>query len=347
MSGTLRIAPLLAALAAPAALAFQPILPTDNDALFHDQPEKFYMHVDRTFEGKKTTPWEGGAYGFTRNPERIGGRIVMTRFHEGIDIAPVRRDAQGEPLDEVRSIEAGRVVHASHAANDSNYGKYIVVEHDVEGAPVFSLYSHLATVDVEAGQTVKRGDRLGRLGYTGAGLDRRRAHLHLELALLWHDRFETWHPVHFTSPNKHGIFNGMNLMGMDIAAFYLAQHKNPRLTLPEFIRKQDAFFRVRLPDSPHFQLPRRYPWLVNGDPQTARSWVVSFTDAGFPTTIEASPEPCTEPRVERAQRSRFPYGKVTRRLLEGPPGKPQLGPSGRNLVELLTWDPASRPPPES
>ena len=326
--------------------AFQPVLPTDNDALFRGQPENFYMYVDRTFEGRTTRPWQGGTYGFTRNPERIGGEVVMTRFHEGIDIAPVRRDAQGEPLDDVRVIESGRVVHASHAANDSNYGKYIVVEHEVAGSPVYSLYSHLATVDVETGQRVERGERLGRLGYTGRGLDRRRAHLHLEIALFWHDQFETWHSSHFTSPNKHGTFNGMNLMGLDVASFYLAQRENPQLTLPQFIRREEAFFRVRLPASPHFQLPQRYPWLVDGDAARARSWLVSFTEAGFPVAIETSAELCSEPRVEWARSTKFPYGKVTRSLLAGTPGRPQLGSSGRNLMELLTWDPASATPQE-
>ncbi len=337
-------------LAVPAA-AFSPVLPTDNDALFRGQPEQFYMYTDRNFEGVKSRPWQGGTYGFSRNKERIGGKIAMTKFHEGIDVKPVRRDASGEPLDDVRAIESGRVVHVSKNARDSNYGKLAVVEHDVEGTPVYSVYAHLATVDVHPGQSLARGERIGRLGYTGAGINRRRAHLHLEIALLWHDQFESWHPQNFSSPNKHGIYNGINLIGLDAAQFYLRQRENPSLTLPQFVRQEEPFFRVRLPASPHFQLPRRYPWLVEGDPSGARSWVVSFTAPGFPVSIEPSPEPATTPRVEWVASSKFPTAKMTRGLVEGSPGRPVLGQSGKKLIDLITWDPAraaaSPPAPES
>ena len=344
-------AALLLLATATSGLAFNPVLPTDNDALFRGRPEKFYMYTDRDFEGVKSRPWQGGTYGFTRNPQRVSGKILPTKFHEGIDIRPLRRDATGEPLDEVRAIEAGRVVHVSHNANDSNYGQLAVVEHLIDGTPVYSIYAHLAKIDVRPGQTVASGTRLGRLGYTGDGLNQRRAHLHLEIALLWHDQFESWHAANFPTPNKHGRFNGMNLIGLDLADFYLQQRKNPSLTLPQFIRRQEPFFRVRLPASPNFQLPRRYPWLVKGNPAGARSWLVSFTAPGFPAGIEPSSEPATAPRVEWVAPAKFPPGKLSRDLIGGSRARPQLGESGRKLIDLLHWDPASapasRPVPES
>ena len=329
---------------APPVGAFSPVLPTDNDALFRGKPADFYMFTDRNFEGRKTFPWEGGTYGFSRGPERLGRDVVLTKFHEGIDIRPVRRDAAGEPLDDVRAIEDGKVVHVSHEPRDSNYGKYVVVEHTVENTPVFSIYAHLADADVVPGRRVQRGERIGRLGHTGAGIDKRRAHLHLEIAVLWNDGYEHWHNTHFTQPNKHGIYNGMNLMGLDVADFYLQQRRNPSLTLPQFVAGQETSFRVRLPDSPHFQLPLRYPWLVQGDPDSARSWLVSFTSAGFPVSIQASPERTGEPRVEWARPSTIPLGKATRSLLGGTPGQPRLGDSGQKLMQLLSVDPAPEPP---
>lgn len=326
------------------ASAFVPALPTENDALFHGKPDRFYMYVDRDFEGRKSTPWQGGTYGFQRGPERINGKVVLTKFHEGIDISPVRRDARGEPLDDVRSIEAGRVVHVSNASNDSNYGKYVVIEHMVDNSPVYSIYSHLATIDVVPGQSVPQGAGLGRLGYTGAGIDRRRAHLHLEIAILWNDGYEGWHNANFTLPNKHGNFNGINLMGLDAAAFYLQQSKNPALTLPRFIAQLPVFFKVQIPASPHFQLPRRYPWLVRGSAKEARSWVISFTDAGFPVSLEASGEAAAKPLLVWAKPSKFPYAKVTRGLLDGPPGQPRLGENGLKLLQLVSWDPSTASP---
>jgi murein DD-endopeptidase MepM/ murein hydrolase activator NlpD len=325
--------------------AFAPVLPTDNNALFRGQPERFFMSVDRNFEGKISTPWQAGTYGFQRGPERIGNNVILTKFHEGIDIAPTRRDARGEPLDDVRAVEAGRVVHASDLANDSNYGKYIVIEHQVENAPVFTLYSHLATIEVTRGQAVARGCRLGRLGYTGTGLNQRRAHLHLEIAIMWNDGYEGWHDAHFPLPNKHGIYNGMNLMGFDAAEFYLQQRKNPELTLSQFLAKQPVFFKVHLPASPHFQLPRRYPWLVKGSAAEAHSWVVSFTDAGFPVAIEPYGEKISLPRLIWAKPSKVPYAKVTRGLLDGPPGQPRLGENILKLIQLVSWNPAPASPP--
>jgi len=98
-------------------------LPTANHFLFSGEPEKFYMYVDRTVEGKATKPWEGGSFGFVRTPILVNGKTVFTHFHEGIDISPLQRDKAGNPLDEISSIADGTVVHVSPLAGRSNYGK--------------------------------------------------------------------------------------------------------------------------------------------------------------------------------------------------------------------------------
>ncbi|MEI7865398.1 MAG: hypothetical protein WCI38_08505, partial [Chthoniobacterales bacterium] len=76
-------AALLSAGVAIRAAAFTPVLPTANDAIFEGRPQDFYMYVDRDFEGRKSKPWQGGGYGFTREPQRIAGKIVPVKFHEG------------------------------------------------------------------------------------------------------------------------------------------------------------------------------------------------------------------------------------------------------------------------
>src|SRR5437773_4527212 len=76
-------------------------LPTDNDAIFHGGGPDFYQYVERDYRGEKSTPWEGGQYGFVRDPEQTRAGVVYTRFHEGIDIRCLHRDERGEPLDEV------------------------------------------------------------------------------------------------------------------------------------------------------------------------------------------------------------------------------------------------------
>ena len=44
------------------------VLPTDNDALFHGGGPEFYQYIERDYNGVKTTPWQGGQYGFVRDP---------------------------------------------------------------------------------------------------------------------------------------------------------------------------------------------------------------------------------------------------------------------------------------
>src|SRR5438445_10353193 len=160
------------------------VLPTDNDALFSGDGPAFYQSVDRDYDGVKSTPWEGGQYGFVRDPKSTGGGVVYTRFHEGIDIRSVHRDANGEPLDEVRTIADGEVVHVNLVPGYSNYGKYIVIEHRWDGSSYYSLYGHLSAIAVRPDQMVHRGEGVAVMGYTGQGLNQARAHLHLELNFI-------------------------------------------------------------------------------------------------------------------------------------------------------------------
>ncbi|MFM7604013.1 MAG: peptidoglycan DD-metalloendopeptidase family protein, partial [Prosthecobacter sp.] len=167
------------------------VLPTENTALLAKEPSGYFQFVDRTFEGQTTTPWEGGQFGFVRDPRRVGSKIAYARFHEGLDVKPLRRDTRGEPLDEVRAIAAGQVVYVTASAGLSNYGRYIVVRHEFDGAgPFFSLYAHLPQAGVQAGDVVQAGQAMGLMGYTGAGIDQRRAHVHVELNLLLDSQFD-------------------------------------------------------------------------------------------------------------------------------------------------------------
>src|SRR5437868_15301517 len=165
------------------------VLPTDNDALFSGDGPAFYQYVERNYSGVKSTPWEGGQYGFVRDPTDTAGGVVYTRFHEGIDIRPLHRDAHGEPLDEVRAIADGKVTYTNLVPDYSNYGKYIVIDHHSDSSSYHSLYGHLSSIAVQSGDTVNRGQRIAVMGYTGTGLNRERAHLHLELKLMLSDQF--------------------------------------------------------------------------------------------------------------------------------------------------------------
>jgi len=144
------------------------VLPTDNDALFSGDGAAFYQYVERDHKGVKSTPWEGGKYGFVRDPTDTGGGVVYTRFHEGVDIRPLRRDANGDPLDEVRAIADGKVVHTNLVPSYSNYGKYIVIEHRWDGSSYYSLYGHLSSIQVRPGDSVTRAHRTAIIAPPGA-----------------------------------------------------------------------------------------------------------------------------------------------------------------------------------
>ncbi len=313
-------------------------LPTDNTALFSGGGPEFYQYITRDYQGVQSTPWEGGQYGFVRNPQATSAGIVYTRFHEGLDIKPVRRDANGEPLDEVRAIAGGNVVHVSLVPGYSNYGKYVVVEHRWGGANYYSLYGHLASAAVSVGTRVQRGTTLGILGHTGDGIDRERAHVHLELNLMLSRNFDSWHGASFKNdPNRHGIYNGINLAGIDLAGLYLALRKEPSLTLLGFLEREQVAYKVTVPATASFDLHRRYPWMLSGSADGATAWEVSFNQAGVPLKVSPSPRSVTAPELTYFKKRPVNYSYLTRGVVGGSGERAFLTESGRRLMQLLTW----------
>jgi murein DD-endopeptidase MepM/ murein hydrolase activator NlpD len=314
-------------------------LPTDNDALFRGPAAagEFYQYIERDFHGEKSTPWEGGRYGFVRNPVPTIEGLIYTRFHEGIDIRCLHRDARGEPLDDVRAIADGRVVHTNPVPGYSNYGRYIVIEHVWDGSPYYSLYGHLSEIAVTTGQRVHRGERIARMGYSGEGLNQARAHVHLELNLMFNRNFESWHDRSFRDPNHNGIYNGLNLAGIDIARFFLEHEKQPDLTLREFLAEEETFYKVAVPESSHFDLRKFYPWMVKNGSGNAKSWEVSFARSGVPLEIEARSEPVTQPTLTYVKKTTINCAYLTRGELAGIGEHAHLSENGIRQLQLLTW----------
>lgn len=313
-------------------------LPTENHHLFTGESDRFYMYVDRTFEGQATKPWEGGSFGFVRNAMRIEDKVILTKFHEGIDISPVNRDRAGNPLDLVSSIADGRVVHISPLAGRSNYGKYVVVEHIWENSSVYSLYAHLAEITCKPGDPVKAGSVLGRMGYTGAGIDRTRAHVHLELAMLMSQHYEEWHKACSGGTNYQGVFNGMNLTGSDVARFFLNQKDNPELRFSEFIASTPVYFKVTVPSKGIPDFVTRYPWICRGTPEGAVSWEISFSATGMPVAFTPSQRRVDSATVTSIRPSTIPHRYLTRNLVNGQENRASLTAGGKQLVALLTDD---------
>lgn len=261
-------------------------LPTNNKTLFTTGKDDYYMYVDRNFEGEKTKPWQGGTYGMVRNPFRPtpGGPIMFSRLHEGIDVKPINRDAKGEPLDEVRPIAPGTVAYVSNNPRFSNYGRYVVVAHKVPEGTIYSLYAHLAAVSCNEGQRVGTGNVLGRLGYSGVGLNKTRAHLHLEIGLMINSRFADF----YTGENKHGNFNGLNLCGFDPTPILKACRNGAPFSISAYFAGLKEHYRVAVPCIGAMDILRRHPFLYKGsrnEHKRPHSLEIAFTAEGVPIGI--------------------------------------------------------------
>ncbi len=329
---------IMTAIARAADASLDLALPTDNHALLRGDGADFYQVIERNLHGVISHPWQGGQYGFVRDPVERATGTVYSRFHEGMDIRPMRRDARGEPLDDLRAMAEGEVVYTNQRAGASNYGRYVVVEHRWGGSPYYSLYAHLSTIAVEAGQRVGQGAKLGVMGHTGTGINRERSHVHVELNLMINDHFEGWHEANFKDPNHHGIYNGLNLAGLDLPRLILAARANPSLTLPAFLGREEVFYKVLLPGSPDFQLPRRYPWMVEGSPNDKpAAWEISFTRSGLPIKVRPSNQAVSAAELSWVKPSPLDYGDLTRDLLTGRGRGARLSESGRSLMRLYSW----------
>jgi len=305
-------------------------LPTANDALLKGAGPDYFQFVDRNFEGQVSYPWEGGQFGFWRDPRRVSAGIAYARFHEGMDVKPLQRDARGDPLDDVRAILAGEVVHVAPVGK-SNYGSYIVIQHNWGDGPFYSLYAHLKEYKVTVGTKVAAGQTIARMGYTGAGIDQRRAHVHVELNIMLSSQFDLWHSTGFRTPNYHGIYNGMNILGLDLQALYLEHAKNPALSVSAWIKQSPAQFEVTVPGSARLEILQRYPWLGTGV-TSASAWKIRCNRWGLPLSITPAAQAVSAPTVTWHQESKMPLYYQTRGLVSNS-GK--LSVEGLRFVQLM------------
>jgi len=325
------------------------ILPTANDALFSGGGPDFFMGTYRQPKPNEQPGWTAGKYGFVRNVRHTRHGTVYSRFHEGIDVRPLKRDRRGTPLDEIWAITDGEVVYVSSHSGRSNYGLYIVIEHWWDQSPYYSLYAHLGSISVEIGDRVNQGDIIGIMGYTGRGINRSRAHLHLELNLMLSEAFNNWYDDHKKNmaPNYHQLYNGLNLAGIDIERLYFELQDNPDLTIPEFIQRERGAFEVTISAGPTLpDLLWRYPWLCEelkgwhpeyGPPlEMGSSWKIRFANSGLPLKFEPSDEIVNTPKLRILEPSPIPYQYLTNGLVRGSGDNYSLSVSGLQRIDLIS-----------
>lgn len=224
---------------------------------------------------------ESALFGCVRN----GGR----RFHEGLDIRPLRRDRRGEATDPVYAMLAGRVAYVNTVAGNSSYGRYVVIEHDGEDVPVHTLYAHLArvTTGLSAGSQVKAGQEIGVMGRSAGGysIPRERAHLHLEIGFRKSDNFQSWYDwKRFGSANQHGTHNGMNLIGMDPLHFYETVRAGHFQGFASYVRSLPTAFTLRVATREVPDFIRRYAGLLSRPipVEGVYGWDIDYTWYGLP-----------------------------------------------------------------
>ena len=118
----------------------------------------------------------GGGYIWPVNSRRVtspfGNRTspggIGSTNHKGIDIGGV---GYGTP---VHAAKAGTVIISQYS---NSYGNFVVVSH---GSGNTTLYAHMSSRLVEAGQAVSQGDILGLTGSTGHSTG---PHLHFEITV--------------------------------------------------------------------------------------------------------------------------------------------------------------------
>jgi len=212
-----------------------------------------------------------------------------TQFHEGLDIRPVSRDGRGEPLDKITAAMDGVIRHVNNSAGDSNYGRYIVIEHTGMSPAVYTLYAHLSKIEpgIMPGAMVRRGQVIGTMGHTssGGGFPRDRAHMHFEIGLMVTQDFASWYAwKKFGSPNEQGLWNGMNLMGLDPLDFLQKWRARKVDNFQQYFDQLRPMVRVRVATSRVPDFITRYPALLR-KPMPAglvAGWEVECNSTGLP-----------------------------------------------------------------
>src|SRR4051812_34139667 len=245
------------------------ILPTPNRALVAEGTlgEKYLV-------GTIGKPWQSGGYGCVRSEGY--------KMHEGLDIRCTQRDKSGEPIDPVVASAAGTVAYINTKPGLSNYGRYVVIRHTIEGLEICTLYAHLSEVQesLAVGQVVKQGQRIARMGRstnTHEGISKDRAHLHFEFDFVLNDHYAAWHKQYLVGQrNDHGDWNGFNLAAIDPAPLLLgAAREGTNFSLLKHVQARKEAIRVVVRDT-KFSFLKHYPSLIKSNPTVAKEAVAGY-----------------------------------------------------------------------
>lgn len=311
--------------------------PTANHALYDvGQELKFFAPTS------PDRPWTTGSFGCVRTDG--------WQMHEGLDIRSIQHDKHGEPTDPVMATADGLVMYVNTRPALSNYGKYIVIRHVVDGIEIYSLYAHLSAIapGIGYGKTVHGGEviaTMGRTSNTAERIGKERAHVHFELNLMQNENFAAWYRKAMPGErNDHGVWNGQNFAGLDPRQILLEEHRpGGTFNLLNFIRSQTELCRV-LVRVPNFPYLKRYPALVLKNPVAEKEGVagyeiaLNFNGVAFALMPRAASEIKSPVKIQLLSVNAAEYhANPCRRLVVERSGRWQLTEKGRRAVELLTY----------
>lgn len=248
--------------------------PTPNPAFTQNKPLEDF--VQPASSGKI----QSGLFGCVRNDG--------ARFHEGLDLKPINRDRYREATDPIYAFMAGKVAFINAIPGNSNYGRYIVIEHLEATPPLYSLYAHLASIDsqIKQGLWVDGKTVLGKMGRSANHpIPQTRAHLHFEVGFRLSDDFSSWWRSQYSKKqNRFGNYHGWNLISVDPLDLFRKWRSGSVQSLQDYIEQLPTAYTLRVRTSKIPFFIKQYPSLLSQKIpyETIQGWEIDYTSYGLP-----------------------------------------------------------------
>jgi len=320
----------------PPPLVINPIrmgYPTDRQDLRVGNTEAFMP----TASGKP----ESALYGSVRTAKSGSG--LISQFHEGVDIAPLARDAAHRPVDSIYAAAEGKVAYINRVPGNSSYGQFVVLLHNDPLGEVYTLYAHLAMTapGLKEGDPVRRGSLLGLMGNTSTiSIPLARAHLHFEVGVLINSRFDRWFRAQRLTPD-HGLYNGQNLTGVNPLDVFAGCDSDGTFEFRDYLQHLSPAFELLLKTPKQLDYFTRYPTLWKGPPYDGRGIHLSISEGGA-LLAGRNLEPDEKTRLDRkravvARVDEAVLGRNGRHLIVHHGSSWDIGSNGRQWLDILCY----------
>lgn len=179
--------------------------------------------------GPDTTQWASPFYPYGSTGQ---GAYLL---HHGADIGNPVGTPLYAPADGV-VVFAGSDSQVAVGPTTDFFGNAVIIELDrrYDNQPVFVLLGHMSRVDVQPGQRIRRGQRVGEVGSTGIALG---PHVHVEVRVGRNDYDHTRNPEFWLEPlPQHGTLAGRILTndGRHLPGVPLLLYPGPAFSSPRY-----------------------------------------------------------------------------------------------------------------